>query len=165
VGRIVCTTNDPSRVEFVVAMIGETRPPEALGEYTGFLMNWLALRSRAAFAEAIEELGLRPPHFGLLTVIADRPGQTQQALAATTGIDTSSMVQSLDALEQAGFAERRPHPTDRRKRAVHVTPKGEEVLRRGREKALEVGDEAFGALTKAERRELHRLLRKLARLD
>ena len=39
------------------------------------------------------------------------------------------MVQSLDALEKAGFAERRPHPTDRRKRAVHVTPKGEDVLR------------------------------------
>ena len=136
-----------------------------MGKYTGFLMTWLASRSRAAFAAAIDELGLRPPQFGLLTVIADSPGQTQQALVETTGIDASSMVQSLDALEAAGFAERRPHPTDRRKRAIHVTPQGEEVLRRGREKAREVGDEAFAPLTKAERRELHRLLRKLARLD
>src|SRR4051794_37752537 len=98
-------------------MLGDSKPPDALGDDTGFLMNWCGLRSRTAFAGALDALGLRPQQFAVLSVIAENPGLTQQALVEATGIDPSTMVQMLDALQAAGWAERRPHATDRRKRA------------------------------------------------
>jgi DNA-binding MarR family transcriptional regulator len=146
-------------------MLGSERPPDALGDYTGFLMNWCAVRSRGTFARELEAIGLRPPQFAVLSVIDAEPGLTQQALVSATGIDPSTMVQMVDSLEAAGWAERRPHDTDRRKRALHLTPAGDEILGRAREAAAHVGEVAFAPLDADERRQLHGLLRKLAGLD
>jgi DNA-binding MarR family transcriptional regulator len=146
-------------------MLGGSKPPEALGDYTGFLMNWCAVRSRGAFAQGLDDLGLRPQQFAVLSVIDADPGLTQQALVDATGIDPSSMVQMLDGLQEAGWAERRPHPSDRRKRAVHLTDAGTAILAQAREAATRVGEEAFAPLSAHERTQLHGLLRKLAGLD
>jgi DNA-binding MarR family transcriptional regulator len=146
-------------------MLGESRPPAALGDYTGFLMNWCAARSRGAFAAELERLGLRAQEFAVLSVIAAEPGLTQQALVEATGVDPSTMVQVLDSLQDAGLAERRPHATDRRKRAVHLTEEGEATLGRARRAATRVGEATFAPLSEDERTQLHGLLRKLAGLD
>ena len=147
-------------------MIGSERPPEALAQYTGFLLNWVARRSRESFAKALEEdLGLHPREFGVLAVVQRDPGITQQAIGEAAGVDPSTMVGTLDALERRGLAERRPHASDRRKRAVHLTAEGEQATRRAQAIGERVGREAFGALTAAERRQLNALLRKLAGLD
>jgi DNA-binding MarR family transcriptional regulator len=107
-------------------------------------------------------MGLRPQQFAAMVVIETNPGMAQQDLVEATNIDPSTMVAMLDGLEQSGFAERRPHPTDRRKRALHLTPKGKRKLDDARAAAQRVGRETFGALDAAEFRELHRILRKLA---
>jgi len=146
-------------------MLSGSKPPDALGDYTGFLLNWCAARSRSNFAGELERLGLKPQEFAVLSVIAAHPGFTQQALVDATGVDPSTMVQMLDALQEAGLAERRPHPTDRRKRAVHLTPAGARLLTRGKAAARQVGDQVFARLSAEERRELHRLLRKLSGLE
>jgi DNA-binding MarR family transcriptional regulator len=146
-------------------MLGSDRPPEALAQHTGFLMNWCAERSRRRFAQALAEHGLHPREFGVLSVIAAHPGIPQQAIGEAAGVDPSTMVATIDALQERGLAERHPHPTDRRKRAVRLTPQGEEVLRETRAMATELGDEVFAPLTHGEREELHRLLRKLAGLE
>jgi MarR family transcriptional regulator, lower aerobic nicotinate degradation pathway regulator len=139
-------------------MLGGSKPPEALGDYTGFLMNWCAVRSRGAFAAELDRLGLRPQEF------AD-PGLTQQALVEATGVDPSSMVQLLDGLERLRLAKRLAHPTDRRKRAIHLTSEGRATLDRARVAATRVGEATFAPLTDGERAQLHGLLRKLAGLD
>jgi DNA-binding MarR family transcriptional regulator len=146
-------------------MLGSDRPPDALGDYTGFLMNWCAVRSRGAFARELDALGLRPPQFAVLSVIDAEPGLTQQALVSATDIDPSTMVQMLDGLEAAGWAERRPHESDRRKRSIHLTADGAAILNRARASATKVGEEAFAPLSRDEREQLHGLLRKLAGLD
>jgi DNA-binding MarR family transcriptional regulator len=144
-------------------MIGAERPPEALAEYTGFLMNWVARKSRAKFAQALEEgTGLHPREFGVLAVVSRDPGITQQAVGEAAGVDPSTMVATLDSLEERGLAERRTHETDRRKRAVYLTERGEEAARKARRLGMEVGREVFGALTADERKQLNTLLRKLA---
>jgi DNA-binding MarR family transcriptional regulator len=146
-------------------MLGADKPPEQLGDYTGFLMTWAAARSRDAFGRALVDVGLKPPQFGILTMIASRPGMTQNELVEATDIDPSTMVALLDHLEVAGLAERRPHESDRRKRSVYLTAKGKHTLAKGREAAQRVGDETFTRLTAEERAEFHRLLRKLTGLD
>jgi DNA-binding MarR family transcriptional regulator len=147
-------------------MLGEERPPEALAGYTGFLMNWVGARSRDRFAHALSErTGLHPREFGVLNVLARTPGITQQGLGDQAGVDPSTMVATLDALEERGLAERRPHLYDRRKRAVYLTPAGEEALREGRKVAAVVGRQTFAALSADERKQLHALLRKLSGFD
>jgi DNA-binding MarR family transcriptional regulator len=154
VARIIC-----------VKMLGGDRPPEALGQYTGFLLNWVGARSRARFGAALADIGLHPREFGVLTIIAERPAITQQEIVDATQVDSSTMVATLDAFEERGLATRRVHPEDRRKRTVHLTPQGQKLLARATELAGVVGDETFAPLTGAERRQLRALLRKLAGLD
>jgi DNA-binding MarR family transcriptional regulator len=147
-------------------MIWSERPPAALAEYTGFLMNWVALRSRRHFATRLQErFDLHPRDFGALNVIERDPGLTQHALGEAAGVDPSSMVAALDGLEARGLAERRPHPSDRRKRAVYLTDEGREVVREARGIAAATGAEILGVLTDEERAELNRIMRKLAGLN
>src|SRR5436190_22347762 len=106
----------------------EQPPPEPLASAPGFLLSWNGQRTAHLFAEALRPLALRPPHFGVLTLIDAEPGSTQQELVDRSMIDPSSMVAILDELEGLGLAERRAHATDRRKRAVHLTARGKRTL-------------------------------------
>jgi DNA-binding MarR family transcriptional regulator len=143
----------------------EAPPPEPLASAIGFLLSWNGQRTAHEFAAALEPLGLRPPHFGVMTLIEAHPGTTQQALVTGSLIDASSMVAVIDELEERGLAERRPHPSDRRKHAVHLTPKGRRALERAREVAGRHTEELVEPLSVPERETLKRLLRKLAGLD
>ncbi|HEY2603042.1 MAG TPA: MarR family winged helix-turn-helix transcriptional regulator [Thermoleophilaceae bacterium] len=129
-------------------------------------MNWVGARSRAKFAVALNrQTGLHPREFGVLNVLSRNPGITQQGVGHEAGVDPSTMVATLDSLEARGLAERRPHPDDRRKRAVYLTPEGEKTLAEGRKLATAIGKEVFAPLSADERKLLHSLLRKLSGLD
>jgi len=145
-----------------MTMVDGERPPPQLAQYSGFLLNWVATRSRLRFAAALAEIDLHLREFAALNIVAAKPGLTQHDLAAAAAIDASTLVATLDALEQRGLAERRPVPEDRRKRAIYLTPDGETALRRGRAHAQRLGDELFGPLSASERRQFDALLRKLA---
>ena len=57
---------------------------------------------------------------------------TQSALAEALGIDKTTMVVTVDALERAGLVERRTSSADRRARVIAVTDGGRGQGRRGR---------------------------------
>jgi DNA-binding MarR family transcriptional regulator len=137
-------------------------PPEPLASAPGFLLAWNGQRIARNFAAALEPLGLGPPHFGVLTLIDANPGSAQRELVERSMIDASTMVAIIDALEELGLAERRPHPADRRKRAVHLTARGRRTLERARKVAIETARDAFGPLSEQELKTLTKLLRKLA---
>jgi DNA-binding MarR family transcriptional regulator len=137
-------------------------PPEPLASATGFLLSWNGQRTAFRFAAALEPLGLRPPHFGVLTLIDSHPGLAQQELVTRSLIDPSSMVAVIDELEKLGLAERRQHPSDRRKHAVHLTTRGRRTLERARDAATQMAEELLAPLDEAERETLRTLLRKLA---
>jgi DNA-binding MarR family transcriptional regulator len=143
----------------------DTPPPEPLASAPGFLLSYNGRRMAAQFAEALEPLGLRPHHFGVLTLLDAEPGITQHELGERSLIDPSSMVAVIDELEEMELAERRPHPGDRRKHAVHLTAKGEATLKRARGVAIETAKEMFAPCTEREVETLRKLLRKLARVE
>jgi DNA-binding MarR family transcriptional regulator len=136
-------------------------PPDPLGHALGFLLSWNGQRIARRFAENLEPLGLRPPHFGVMSLLAARPGETQQDLVERSMIDASTMVKVIDELEAVGLAERRVDPADRRRRAVHLTAKGRTTLERARAAAERTADEVFAPLDDGERETLRVLLRKL----
>jgi DNA-binding MarR family transcriptional regulator len=137
-------------------------PPEPLASAPGFLLSWNGQRTAQTFAEALKPLGLKPPHFGVMTLIATNPGTTQQELVERSMIDPSSMVAVIDELEELGLAERQTHPSDRRKHAVHLTAKGSKTLERARASAIKTAKELFAPLSPEETETLRLLLRKLA---
>jgi DNA-binding MarR family transcriptional regulator len=139
-------------------------PPEPLASALAFLLSWNGQRMAHAFTTALEPLGLRPPHFGVLTLIAADPGVTQQQLVDRSMIDPSSMVSILDELEERSLAERRANPNDRRKHALHLTRRGKTTLARARKVASSVAGDVLAPLDAGERKTLQALLRKLAEL-
>ncbi|MBW8733966.1 MAG: MarR family transcriptional regulator [Asticcacaulis sp.] len=84
----------------------------------------------ARLSDALAGTGL---HMGHVVVLATLRAQrelhqestlTQTRLAEASGIEKSSLVMFLDALEKDGWVERLRHPTDRRAHIVHLTESG-----------------------------------------
>ncbi len=136
--------------------------PAELAAYPGYLLVRLGESARQRFHAALAPEGLHPRHFGVMTMVAAHPGITQHRLYEKTAIDPSSMVAVIDELERMGLAERKPHPEDRRAHTIFLTEAGQEALERARTRAAGLQHEMFAALSAAERRTLHGLLRKLA---
>jgi DNA-binding MarR family transcriptional regulator len=107
------------------------------------------------------EEGITPGLFGMLQVIAANPGLAQSRLAETMGVDRSTIVTVVHALEARGLVERRAAPDDRRSHALHVTAKGRSALERMEERVLRHEARVARALSPEERRTLARLLVRL----
>ncbi|WP_438353836.1 MarR family winged helix-turn-helix transcriptional regulator [Microbacterium sp. CJ88] len=139
-----------------------TTPPAALARHTGFLLAWVAAESSDTYARAIGEAGFTPTQHGVLTLLdADGP-QVQARLSERLDVFKPAMVGVVTALERAGWAQRRPHPTDGRAVEVHITDRGREALRDAYERAQAATDDVLGVLADDERDTLHALLAKVA---
>lgn len=138
----------------------------AIHEQTGFLLRKVATAGFTRFAELVGAYGLHPMHFGMLLILEAEEPISQHELGERAGVDASTMVARMDVLVERGLVERRRSEGDRRSYEISLTPAGREVLKQLERRAREHGDRFFAPLTKRERRELHRLLAKLAaRLD
>ncbi|MGA8218132.1 MAG: MarR family transcriptional regulator [Solirubrobacterales bacterium] len=138
-----------------------SRPADPdVAEFAGQLFFRLWRASHTRVAEALATLDLTPASFALLNVLGSRTGANQQETGTLMGIDPSTMVSLIDGLEDAGLAERRPHPKDRRAREVTLTPKGRRVAKRARDLAFDVEDEVLRGLTAPQRREMINLMRR-----
>jgi MarR family transcriptional regulator, transcriptional regulator for hemolysin len=110
-----------------------------------FLLNHtshvLATRMTAAFAE----IGVSPREYCVLAHAMG--GQfTQIELATLADLDKTTMLNTMDYLERAGYAERTPSPADRRARIIAVTPAGADLVAAGHQIADRVHREVFEAL-------------------
>ncbi len=70
------------------------------------------------FNRAIQPLGLTIIEWYILRALYERDGQHASELARAVGRAATSFTPNLDKLQQKGYIERRPDPTDRR--AVHI---------------------------------------------
>ena len=75
----------------------------------------------------LSELGIAPQQAMAIGTL--EPGQAlpMSALAEALHCDNSNITGIVDRLEAAGLAERRPHESDRRVKAVVLTEKGESM--------------------------------------
>ncbi|MFI9597958.1 MarR family winged helix-turn-helix transcriptional regulator [Nonomuraea sp. NPDC052265] len=126
-----------------------------------FLLDHTSHVLRTRMAAALAELGLTARMHCVL-VHALEEERTQIQLAEIGDMDKTTMVVTVDALEKAGLAERRPSSTDRRARIIAVTEKGAQVARRSQEIVDGVHAAALGSLPDKERDALVRALSRLA---
>jgi MarR family transcriptional regulator for hemolysin len=115
---------------------------------------WLLARASQALTvqltAGLADLGLSPRAHCVLST-ATSGEYTQTALAQAVGLDKTTMVVTLDELEAAGLAERRPAVGDRRARIVAVTRAGERKLAKSREIVAGIQAEVLASLPAGER--------------
>ncbi len=116
-------------------------PPVDLASLLGQASSALTARVGAELAD----LGISARDYAVLSRAAQEE-RTQVEVAELAGLDKTTMVVTLDALEQAGLARRRVLPTDRRARVVEVTPAGQAVLERAHVVVARVYGEVLGVL-------------------
>lgn len=132
---------------------------------SGALLEHLARRIRLRAESVLAPLGLRPRHLVALTVLRDRGGCSQQALAGRLEMDGTNVVGLLNELEADRLIERRRSPEDRRRHVVELTDAGLRRLEQA-ECALAVAeDEVLGALDATQRETLYHLLQQAATGD
>lgn len=115
---------------------------------------WLLSRaSHALMTEltaALEASGISPREHQVLAM-ASTGDHTQIELARLVGLDKTTMVVTVDALEAAGLAERRSSSTDRRTRVVAVTKAGRRKIEEGDAVLKRVREDVLAALPATER--------------
>jgi MarR family transcriptional regulator, transcriptional regulator for hemolysin len=98
-------------------------PPDETRLDLSFLLNQAAYAFEAHLAEALAEHGLSVREYCVLWK-AEEAERTQQEIAELAGLDKSTLVLTLDRLEERGLVQRRVSDIDRRARVVAVTPRG-----------------------------------------
>lgn len=134
-----------------------------LDELLGYSLRRAQVAMFLAFHEATRGMDITPPRFTALVIIESNPGLSQSVLGKVLGIARSGAMTMTDWLEARGLVERRRKPGDARAWRLHLTPDGEQFVAKMRRRVLQHDLSKAKSLSKPERRELLRLLEKLAR--
>lgn len=131
----------------------EAECPQCFTGDLGWLLHNANWALATAMTAALAPLGISGRAYHVLRA-ASSGEHTQKALAEMVGIDKTTMVVSVDELEDAGLAERRPSPSDRRAHVIAVTKAGERKLAKAEAVKEQVQAEALETLPAAQRKAL-----------
>ncbi len=127
-----------------------------------FLLSQVGGRSAQEFARLLGPLQLTPPDAGILRIVRQQEGISQQNLAKALHMHPSRLVALIDALEKRGLVVREPNASDRRLYSLRLTAQGEAVFRSIGELAREHNKVMCAGLSAAESAQLETLLQKVA---
>jgi DNA-binding MarR family transcriptional regulator len=135
---------------------------DVLDHLLGYALRRAQVAIFRSFGEATRGMDITPPRFTALVVIGANPGLTQTVLGRVLGIARSGAMQLTDWLEEHGLAQRRHSPDDARTWGLHLTPRGEKLVARMKQRVIEEEHKRAAVLSAAERSTLLQLLDKLA---
>jgi len=92
------------------------------------LLHDVARIMRTRFDQWARNYGMTRAQGIILTRLDRRPGLSQNELATILEVEPITVGRLVDRLEARGFLERRPDPTDRRVRRLHLLPAAAPVL-------------------------------------
>ena len=105
-------------------MSSRKTPGPELGDSLVYLLKHAYLDAERRVDAALVAFGLNARELGVLVAVAGPEPLSQQQLAQRLGVDRTTMVALLDALERKGVVGRRPHTADRRRNVVELTDTG-----------------------------------------
>jgi DNA-binding MarR family transcriptional regulator len=135
---------------------------DVLDELLGYSLRRAQVAMFSAFHEATRGMGVTPPRFTALVVIGANPGLSQTVLGNVLGIARSGAMLLANRFEAQGWVERRHRPDDGRAWGLYLTRRGEALVERMKRRVLATDRRRSAVLSRRERRELLRLLEKLA---
>jgi DNA-binding MarR family transcriptional regulator len=104
-------------------------PVPELTSRLGYLLKHAQLRLGELTMAALAPYGINGRELAVLLSLAGGEPASQQEAAHRLGVDRTTMVALLDALEAKGLVARHPHAGDRRRNVVELTPAGKQTLR------------------------------------
>jgi DNA-binding MarR family transcriptional regulator len=125
--------------------------PQPLTGNLCWLLSHASHNLTTELTAALGGLGISPRAHSVLSA-AMGGSHTQTELARMVGLDKTTMVVTLDELEAAGLAERRPSSKDRRARVIAVTEAGERKVREAEEITRRIHADVLGALPTRDRK-------------
>jgi DNA-binding MarR family transcriptional regulator len=134
---------------------------EALASRLGYLLKHAQLRLAQESARALAPFGIDGRELAVLVVLAAQNPLSQLEAAGRLGVDRTTMVALVDALEQKGLVERRRSPQDRRRNTVQLTPTGQDCLRRAEQAREEMERRFLAPLAPSDAEQLVRALQTL----
>jgi DNA-binding MarR family transcriptional regulator len=136
-------------------------PPAVLMERLSFLLK----RAYALLEDAIElgltELNISGREFAVLTLIEAEGPASQQRLADRVGVDRTTMVALIDALEEKELVNRLRDPNNRRAYLLETTKAGHKRLRDALNAVKRAEQEILAPLSSAESATLTRAMQYL----
>jgi DNA-binding MarR family transcriptional regulator len=140
--------------------------PARIKDKPTWLLSRAYARSRQLLNDGFEAsgTGLRSYHYRLLATLEEQGPTGQAELGRLARLDRSDVVALLTELEQLGLVERTVDPGNRRRNIVTITRAGGRQLRALDSLIDGIQQELLAPLTEPERRQLTKLLRKLAEL-
>ncbi|HTE60303.1 MAG TPA: MarR family winged helix-turn-helix transcriptional regulator [Solirubrobacteraceae bacterium] len=127
----------------------------------GWLLAKVSYSLTTELTAALESLSVTPRAQCVLAT-AMQGEYTQTALAQAIGLDKTTMVVTIDALERAGLVERRTSSEDRRARVIAVTEAGAATVAEGEQIVEQIHEDVLSALSPERREAFMDALRQLA---
>jgi MarR family transcriptional regulator, transcriptional regulator for hemolysin len=117
-------------------------------------LGWLLAQTSHGLAveqtARMESLGIAPRGYCVLQ--AALSGEfTQGEIGQAIGVDKTTMVVTLDHLEEAGLAERTPSKTDRRARVISVTSAGRKKVAEAERVVAQLYEDVLSELNEDQR--------------
>ena len=97
------------------------------------------------------ELGVRPGEIGVLCVVAENPGISQNDLALSLVLKKSAVTKVVQSLEADGLIERRRSRSDKRSNELRLTPAGTRRVTMFRKRSRILHDEWFDGIAAEDR--------------
>ena len=120
------------------------------------LMHAYRHRMRAAMQTELTANEMRA-----LMFVGRHPMRTQKELVQHSGADKAQIARMLGTLEEKGWLERLPHPRDARSRCLTLSPAGQAVFERMRERRRGITVQLLQGLSEDEQLLLQGLLERM----
>ncbi len=131
-------------------------------ESFGFLIQTIARTLDAKMKIELEKIGVDFKIFANLMMLGQQDGINQREIGQRLNFPEYFTSRNVDALVEAGFAERRPDPDSRRSFLIFLTKEGRAKAGELPSIVRTVNDDVLGGLTAKERRSVMSVLQKVA---
>jgi DNA-binding MarR family transcriptional regulator len=127
-----------------------------------YLLKRVHLDLAALHEELLAPFGISAGELAILLRIDAREPESQQQVARRLGVDRTTMVGLIDALEGKSLVARRPDAADRRRNVIELTATGRRTLRRATKASDQAEQRLLADFDEAEAAQLRSLLSRIA---
>lgn len=131
----------------------------------GFLIQTLARRIDGVMKQELAAEGIDVKFFANLMILAEADGINQRQLGEKLDFPEYYTSRNVDALVEAGYAERRPDPNSRRSQLVFLTDKGRKKAAGLPKVIRKVNDKFLDGLDEEKKRVVIALLQEVAGIE
>ena len=134
---------------------------ERIEDCVSFLLGKAYQQISAAAKRRLGPHGVTPVQYAVLSVLAERDGQSGAALGERLRLDSATITGVLDRLAAAQLIERQADPVDRRVNRLRLTPHGRALQPALDQEMAALNAEVFGAFTPDDAQRLRTQLEQL----